>query len=131
MNALSPEGLRRPGFLEVRTVDGGFPPVAIVTRLCRPVAIKPGRSPFGACSLGQDFGQPELPDGRTPHVERAENDPLFLSDQPSGISKRNEVLVTMFFIGRAKARRHHWAGTPVGPYLKPKEPFAKSQFRRK
>jgi hypothetical protein len=56
-----------------------------------------------------------LPDGLRFQAKRAENDLFALSDQPSGISKRTEVLITMFFIGRAKARRHHWAGTPVGP----------------
>jgi hypothetical protein len=58
--------------------------------------------------------------------KRAENDLFFPSDQPSGISKRKEVLITMFFIRRAKARRHHWAGTPVGLYLEPSEAFAKT-----
>jgi hypothetical protein len=31
----------------------------------------------------------------------------------------------MFFKGRAKARRQHWAGTPVDSYLKLGEAFAK------
>jgi hypothetical protein len=57
--------------------------------------------------------------------KRAENGLVVLSDQPSGISKRTEVLITMFFIGRAKARRHHWAGTPVESYLKLGGGFAK------
>ena len=69
---------------------------------------------------------PEPPDGLTPHEKRAENNLFFLSDLSSGISKRNEVLATMFFIGRAKARRHHWAGTPVRHYLEPEGQFAKS-----
>jgi hypothetical protein len=87
--------------------------------------IKPGRSPAPAVS-DRTIDQPEPPVGRTPDEIRAENDLFFLSDQPSGISKRNEVLITMFFIGRAKARRHHWAGTPVRLYLERLDAFAKS-----
>jgi hypothetical protein len=58
-------------------------------------------------------------------MKNAPKRPLSLSDQPNGISKRNEVLATMFFTGRAKARRHHWAGTPVDTYLELGEAFAK------
>jgi hypothetical protein len=60
-----------------------------------------------------------------PREKRAENDPFPFQISPAGISKRKEVLVIMFFIGRAKARRQHWAGTPVNSYLKAGEPFAK------
>jgi hypothetical protein len=37
----------------------------------------------------------------------------------------------MFFIGRAKAHRLHWAGTPVDNYLELGEAFAKPRITEK
>jgi hypothetical protein len=59
------------------------------------------------------------------HIKNALKKTSSLSDLSNGISKRTEVLTTWFFKGRAKARRHHWAGTPVDSYLEPGEAFAK------
>jgi len=44
---------------------------------------------------------------------------------PAGISKRIEFLVTVFSVGRAKACRIHWPGTPDGVYLILLPPLAK------
>src|SRR5262249_29259978 len=94
--------------------------------VCAGRAIKPlGRNPKSTCSLGQDFLASRNRRMAVHPRKTRRKQPLSLSDQPNGISKRNEVLATMFFIGRAKARRHHWAGTPVRHYLKRGERFAK------
>ena len=94
--------------------------------VCAGLAIKPlGRNPNGTCSLGQDWWPAGTAGWPVHPRNRGENGPFPFQINPAGISKRNEVLATMFFVGRAKARRQHWAGTPVDSYLKVGEAFAK------
>jgi hypothetical protein len=63
---------------------------------------------FGTCSLGQDF-RPKFWTATTPY--KITETFSLLPDRSRGTSKRIEFLVTMIFVGRAKACRY-WPGTP-------------------
>jgi len=52
-----------------------------------------------------------------------------LSDESFEDVQKEKMPLTVFFEGRAKARRQTGAGTPDGHYLAPRRGFAKSRIR--